>query len=184
MVLYIQDKGGDENFLLYGVDVASGAQNATSRRSRRPACSWSAHRRTVKDRILVGLNNRDPRWHDVHRLDLKTGELSRGAAERRLRRLLADDDLTLRMADAAERARRVRLLPRRRTARSRPQPFASRSARGLADHQPAGFTTDGKTLYWIDSRGRNTAALIAQDVDHRRDARHRRRPKADIGRAL
>ena len=29
---------------------------------------------------------------------------------------------------------------------------------------PAGFTADGKTLYWIDSRGRNTAALIAQDV--------------------
>src|SRR6476661_3063812 len=25
-ILYIQDKGGDENFLLYGVDVASGKQ--------------------------------------------------------------------------------------------------------------------------------------------------------------
>jgi dipeptidyl aminopeptidase/acylaminoacyl peptidase len=26
------------------------------------------------------------------------------------------------------------------------------------------YTADGKTLYWIDSRGRDTAALIAQDV--------------------
>jgi dipeptidyl aminopeptidase/acylaminoacyl peptidase len=29
---------------------------------------------------------------------------------------------------------------------------------------PAGYTTDGGTLYWIDSRGRNTAALFAQDT--------------------
>ena len=25
----------------------------------------------VKDRILVGVNNRDAKWHDVHSLDLK-----------------------------------------------------------------------------------------------------------------
>ena len=28
----------------------------------------------------------------------------------------------------------------------------------------AGFTADGRTLYWYESRGRNTAALIAEDT--------------------
>jgi len=29
---------------------------------------------------------------------------------------------------------------------------------------PLGFTTDGKTLYWADARGRDTAALMAQEL--------------------
>ena len=37
------------------------------------------------------------------------------------------------------------------------------AARALVDERgAAGFTTDGTTLYWIDSRGRDTAALIAE----------------------
>jgi hypothetical protein len=30
----------------------------------------------VKDRILIGVNNRDPKWHDVHSLDLASGKLT------------------------------------------------------------------------------------------------------------
>ena len=49
---------------------------------------------------------------------------------------------------------------------------------------PAGYTADGKTLYWIDSRDRDTAALIAQDVATGKRTvvgnargRHRRHPR-------
>ena len=41
-------------------------------------------------------------------------------------------------------------------------PFATVGLDDSQTTQPVGFTSDGKTLYWIDSRGRNTAALIAQ----------------------
>src|SRR5690242_6926519 len=51
-VLYVQDKGGDENFLLYGVDIASGKETAltpfTKTRAEVVAIS-NKH----KDRILV-----------------------------------------------------------------------------------------------------------------------------------
>ena len=33
-----------------------------------------------------------------------------------------------------------------------------------SDTNPVGFTADGKTQYWIDTRGRDTAALIAKDM--------------------
>jgi dipeptidyl aminopeptidase/acylaminoacyl peptidase len=58
---------------------------------------------------------------------------------------------------------------------------------GLEDSlttNPAGFTADGKTLYWIDSRGRNTAALIAQDVATGATTVLAESPKADIGGTL
>jgi hypothetical protein len=32
--------------------------------------------RQVKDRILIGINNRDPRWHDLYSLDMKSGALT------------------------------------------------------------------------------------------------------------
>jgi dipeptidyl aminopeptidase/acylaminoacyl peptidase len=49
---------------------------------------------------------------------------------------------------------------------------------------PAGFTSDGKTLYWIDSRGRDTSALFAQDLATGKKTLLAESPKADIGGAL
>ena len=74
-VLFINDKGGDENFLLYGV----------GRRDRRGEEPYTVREDTGRDRQhqprgegshLVGLNNRDARWHDVYSLDLADGQLT------------------------------------------------------------------------------------------------------------
>jgi Tol biopolymer transport system component len=71
-ILYIQDKGGDENFLLYGVDVASGKErNYTPFEKTRVILVGASYQN--KDKVLIGLNNRNPQYHDVHLLDLKTG---------------------------------------------------------------------------------------------------------------
>ena len=74
-ILFVNDKGGDENFLLYGVDLATGRQKALTpfEKTRVQIVGTSD---TIKDRILVGVNNRDPRWHDVYSLDLKSGALT------------------------------------------------------------------------------------------------------------
>src|SRR6185312_10564067 len=49
---------------------------------------------------------------------------------------------------------------------------------------PAGYTTDGKTLYWIDSRGRDTAALIAEDTASGKKSVIAEDPRADVGGTL
>src|SRR5690606_39762093 len=138
---------------------------------------------TINDKILVGLNNRDPRFHDVHLLDLKTGELKlvRENTEGFIG-FLADDSLTLRWALAQNAAGgmdmyeiidgKVAETPREST--------------GLEDSLTttvAGYTTDGKTLYWIDSRGRNTAALIAEDTETGEKRVIAESDKAESGRA-
>src|SRR6478735_11423747 len=74
-VLYVQDKGGDENFLLYQVDLATGEERCLTpfEKTRVRPIAFS---RLHKDKGLIGLNNRDERFHDVHLLDLKSGEMS------------------------------------------------------------------------------------------------------------
>ncbi|WP_254603130.1 alpha/beta hydrolase family protein [Sphingomonas bacterium] len=49
---------------------------------------------------------------------------------------------------------------------------------------PLGFTTDGRTLYWTESRGRDTSALMAQDVASGTMSLIGQDAKADIGGGL
>ena len=73
-VFYLQDQGGNENFLLFSVDLAGARTDAHTpfEKTRAVVLATSPE---VQDAILVGLNNRNPQFHDVYRLDLKTGRL-------------------------------------------------------------------------------------------------------------
>ena len=161
-ILYVQDKGGDENFLLYGIDIASGEERTlTDFQNTRVQLVGGSNK--YKDRLLVGLNNRDPRFHDVWLLDLNTGGLAQVLENNGYAGFLADDNLDLRVAlqpNAEGGMNFFRVVDNEVEA----EPFGMTGLEDSLTTSPAGFTYDGKTLYWLDSRGRNTAALIAQDV--------------------
>ncbi|KPF45326.1 peptidase S9 [beta proteobacterium AAP121] len=161
-LLYVNDQGGDENFRLYGVDVATGALKSYTPFDKTVVRVIGISPK-VRDRILVGLNNRDPRFHDVHSLNLATGELTLVLKNEGYGDFRADRDLNLRLAsrpNAAGGSDYFRISDNKVEA----TPMISV---GLEDSQttaPMGYTADGKTLYWVDARGRDTAALMAQDV--------------------
>ena len=80
-ILYTQDKLGDENFRVYAVDpTASPAPGSAAPPARdlTPYETVQARIISVPDdapnQMLVGLNDRDPRLHDVYRLDIETAE--------------------------------------------------------------------------------------------------------------
>ncbi|MBU2587895.1 MAG: S9 family peptidase [Alphaproteobacteria bacterium] len=181
-VLYIQDKGGDENFLLYRIDIASGAETTLTpfEKTRVQIVGAST---TAKDKVLLGLNNRDPRWHDVHLLDLTTGELTLVLENNSYARFMADDSLTLRMAMRQNAAGGTDYFVIDDNAVAA-EPFETTAMEDALTTTPAGYTTDGGTLYWIDSRGRNTAALFAQDTATGEKRKIAEDAKADIGSTL
>ena len=182
LVMYVQDKGGDENFLLYGIDVTSGIErNLTPFQNTRVQIVNVSP--LIRDRILVGLNNRDARWHDVHSLDLKTGNLTEIIRGDGYAGFLADANLELRMALRPNATGGYDFFSIKNNV-VEAQPIASTTLEDSLTTQPAGFTTDGKTLYWIDSRGRDTAALIAQDVQSGATRVVGASPRADISNAM
>lgn len=181
-VLFINDKGGDENYLLYGVDVASGAQKSYTpfEKTRARVVAISP---LVKDRILVGVNNRDPRFHDVHSLDLASGRLTLVMKNEGYGGFVADAKLNLRLAKKSRPGGGNDFF---RVVNGQVEPTAFAQV-GLEDGlttQPLGFTNDGGTLYWADSRGRNTAALVAQDIASGKTTVVAQDPRADIDDAL
>ncbi|MCY7397409.1 MAG: S9 family peptidase [Sphingomonas bacterium] len=179
-LLFVNDIGGDENFLLYGVNTATG-----NTRSLTPFTKTRVQiiqvSNLVKDRILVGVNNRDAKWHDVHSLDLKTGKLTPVLMNMgEYSDFLADRNLVLRGASKS-RADGGSDYYRIADNKVEATPFEQVGLDDSLSTAPAGYTADGKTLYWIDSRDRKTAALIAQDVATGKRTVIGTDPRADIG---
>ncbi len=182
-LLFLNDKGGDENFLLYGVDVASGQQrNLTPfEKTRVQIVNISP---LVKGRILVGLNNRDPRYHDVHSLDLATGKLTPVLMnEDGYASFIADEGLVVRAATKV-RADGGSDLYRVTNNKVTTEKLRSDKLEDSRTTRAVGFTTDGKTLYWVDALGRDTAALLAQDFATGKTRLIAENARADIGGVL
>lgn len=80
-ILFVQDKAGDENYLVYAVNPADAppagqdvpaARNLTDVKGVR--AEIVAVPRSEPDAIYVGLNDRDKAWHDLYKVKISTGE--------------------------------------------------------------------------------------------------------------
>lgn len=80
-ILFVQDKAGDENYLVYAVDPAEAppkdadvpaARNLTDAKGVR--AEIYAVPRSDPDAIYVGLNDRDNAWHDLYKVKISTGQ--------------------------------------------------------------------------------------------------------------
>jgi dipeptidyl aminopeptidase/acylaminoacyl peptidase len=91
LILYVKDNDGDENFNVWAVDPAAvnaagkdtpAARNLTDAKGVR-AFIYAVPKKSP-DTIYVGLNDRDPAWHDLYRVTISTGqrELIRKNTER------------------------------------------------------------------------------------------------------
>lgn len=80
-LLYIQDKGGDENFHAWVIDPTDkleAGQDVPTARDLTPIdgirVSFYSFPKKNPDIIYIGLNDRDERYHDLYRLKISTGE--------------------------------------------------------------------------------------------------------------
>ena len=180
-LLYLRDTGGDEDFHLYAVDLASGES-----RDLTPYEKTTAQVVGVSDlhpgTVLVGMNDRDPQWHDLYRVDLASAE--RSLVERntdRIAEYVADADYRLRFASRSREDGGIDLLRREGDAWAQYDtvPFEDGMTTGYA-----GMSKDGGTLYLRDSRDRNTNALFAIDAATGERTLVHEDPRVDIGGAL
>jgi dipeptidyl aminopeptidase/acylaminoacyl peptidase len=159
-LLFLQDREGDENWRLHAVNVHTGeARTLTPEGARATPAGTSRH---VRDAVLVTLNQRDPSYPDLFRIELATGEMTLVAENPGFAGFMADDRYVPRLA--------LRSTPDGGMDLLRP---AADGTWADWDHIPAedAFSTDvshlgadGTTLYLTDSRGRDTAALVAVDL--------------------
>lgn len=72
-ILYLQDKDGDENWHVYRVDLKNGkTEDLTPLKKVRANISAVSHK--FPDEIMVGLNDRDEKYHDLYKVNIQTGD--------------------------------------------------------------------------------------------------------------
>ncbi len=105
-ILFVKDNGGDENFNVYAVNPsetpANGAEVPTARNltdAKKVRAFIYNVPKSEPDAIYVGLNDREPAWHDLYKVKISTGErtLIRQNTER-LTGWLFDNEGKLRLA--------------------------------------------------------------------------------------
>ncbi|WP_225889751.1 S9 family peptidase [Indioceanicola profundi] len=177
-ILYVQDKGGTEDFLLYGVDIVEGkTREYTPFENTRVQLVGISP--AVNDAILVGLNNRDPRWHDVHRLNLKTGELTLVRENDGYAGFVADHDLNLRLAlkprpDGGMVVERIE-------ADGKTAPLTEIGPDDALSTNILGIPKGADYAYAVDTRGRDKAALMRLDLKTGETTKLAESDQADIG---
>ena len=181
-LLYMRDTGGDENFHLYSVNLATGESRDLSEfPNTRAQVVGLSH--LHPGAVLVGMNDRDPKWHDLYSVDLATGQrtlVEKNTLE--FAEYIVDPDFKVRMASKSRADGGSDLLaPDGKGSWKMVDeiPFAD----SLTTF-PGGYTSDGKTLYFIDSRGRDTAALFAVDTATGGKTLVLENPRADVSDSL
>jgi dipeptidyl aminopeptidase/acylaminoacyl peptidase len=157
-LLYLQDTGGDENWRLHDVDLAT-----MQRRDLTPfdnvQTQLIAGEKKFPTEILVGMNRDNPQLHDVYRLDLTTGELTKEVENPGFVGWVADSQLVVR-AGVAPQSDGGLVLMVRGGGGEEWRPLLSIDAEDALTSGPVAFSEDGTSMLVLSSVGTNTGRLV------------------------
>ncbi|HWT00260.1 MAG TPA: S9 family peptidase [Pyrinomonadaceae bacterium] len=161
-ILYLQDEGGNENWHVYQTDLAT-----KETRDLTPFEKVQARIIAVDpkfpDAILVAINNRDPKVHDINRIDLKTGKTEMIVENKDgMESFAADNNLRVRAAKNVlpDGGTEVFVRDDEQSAWRSFQKWGPDEVSGSI----AGFSPDGKKLWLISSVDANTGRLVEADI--------------------
>ncbi len=159
-ILYFQDKDGDENWRVYTVNLKTDERKAlTPEKGVRAQIQELSPR--FPEEILVGLNDRDARYHDVHKINIVTGERTSVKENPGFTAFVTDDSFAVRFAMRYTEGGGMELLQAQGEGW---ESFAKLETDDALTTRPVGFNKGGDVLYMIDSRGRDTVAFTAVNL--------------------
>jgi dipeptidyl aminopeptidase/acylaminoacyl peptidase len=183
-LVFRQDAGGDENFHLYLADVnavdGKNGKDLTPYRGARADLAGPISPRHP-DEIVVRINDRDPKFADLYRVSLKTGE--RTLLEKNDRGYSGyevDRDHRARLAYRPDKDGSVTALVPGADKTSFDTPLFVVPFEDSETTHALGFDDTGRTLYLADSRHRDTAALVALDLAAETSTVLAEDPRADM----
>lgn len=161
-LLYLQDTAGDENWRLYDVDLPT-----MTHRDLTPfdgvQTQLIALEPDFPSELLLGMNQDRPELHDVYRLKLATGKLTKEITNPGVIGFIADSHLVVRAAFAPHDDGSLSLLARE-VADGRWREVLKIPVDDALSANPITVSQDGRFLLMVSSVGADTARLVRIDL--------------------
>ena len=160
-VLFGKDNNGDENWRIIGINVVNKEmQEYTPEGSRAQILSVS-HK--IPNEIMIGINDRNPQFHDAYRINLTTGEKTLIFKNDEYVGFNVDDNYKVRFAyemrpDGGSDV--LKVLDDGKT-----ELFFNVPSEDMLTTQIVGFDKEATSMYLLDSRERNTTALFSVNLE-------------------
>lgn len=162
-ILYAQDEGGNENFHIHAVDIATGTDRDLTPVDGSVRATVQGVSRLRPDVVLIGLNDRNPQLFDLYEVDYRTGARTKVIENPGFGSWVTDEQLRPRFGLQQVPGGGMKLSRRGDDGSwNEVLQIGAEDAFGTA---PIGFNRAGDTLYWVDSRGRDKAALVAMNPE-------------------
>jgi dipeptidyl aminopeptidase/acylaminoacyl peptidase len=161
-LIYLRDVGGNEDFHIHTVDVETQVDRDVTPFDGIRADAVAASR-ILRDRVLVQMNRRDPKFFDLFTLNVETGEFQLVEENTAgMRGFTLDEHYRPRIATRQARDGTLHLFER-----GDETPWRELLTFGPEDarvSRPLRLNADGSALFMLDSRERDTAALVRLDL--------------------
>lgn len=161
-LLYLRDTDGDENWRLYTLDLQTGESTLRTPDDGVTA-ALMGHNRWNPTTVLIGLNADNPQLHDVYRLDLVSGDVTKVEANPGFAGWIVDSDLAVR-GGAAMTPDGGMVIALRDDA-GEYQPWRQVDPADVATTSVLGYTRDGSAMLMITSEGVNAGRLVRIDTE-------------------
>ncbi len=160
-VVFFREHEGDENWQAHRVDVeTSDSLPLTPRPGVTCYIQQTSHH--FPDELLIAHNQRNKRFFEIFRVNVSTGQSTLLQENDRFVGFFTDPQFRVRFAlRMTDEGSWVYL---QRGANGEWEPFTQVDVADAMNTRPVQFSDDGKELYWLDSRGRDKAAVVAQDM--------------------
>jgi dipeptidyl aminopeptidase/acylaminoacyl peptidase len=177
-LLYLQDTGGDENWRLHDVDLTT-----MQRRDLTPfggvQTQLIAMERDFPTDVLIGMNKDNPQLHDVYRLDLESGDLTKEVENPGFIGWLADPKLVIRGALAPRPDGSIIGLVRDGAGDDWRELLTVPAEDALTTNAIT-FSADGRSLLLVSSVGAETARLVRIELATGAEEALAAHPEADV----
>src|SRR6185295_18454323 len=161
-VLFFRDKAGDENWCAWAIDLDSGDVRALTPQAG-VTCGVQQLSRDFPSELLIRHNGRDKRHFDLHRVNVATGESNLiESNEEGFAGYFTDQQFRVLFAVRVKEDGWVEYA--RRGNDGRWECVERIDTDDQMTTRMVEVSADGRELYWLDSRGRDTAAVTARDV--------------------
>ncbi|MEP7128262.1 MAG: S9 family peptidase, partial [Chitinophagales bacterium] len=164
-IVYLKDKGGDENFHLFSVTV-TGTEDKDLTPYESVTVQVIDDLVDYDDELIIGMNLRNKEVFDAYRLNTNSGELTLIAENPgNITEWITDHNGDIRLALTTDGVNQSILY---RDHKSNPfQVVITTSFRETL--QPLFFTFDNKDIYALSNIGRDKSAIVLYDLDARKE---------------